>query len=330
MPKINYNLARNQLSQAFERYLNHNKAQLDTVKRTSPWIPAEHFFMRAGLVFPGFLGWVSCKYAEIMDYIFRLNRYPGGNILIYYEEQYPPCKFKTTFIPAPIIMDTPGFNLNGGDPHVDPKLVLDRLTVLVGLFHYVMVEEKSVRDFEKNLEDYKSKNASDFLYTESDPHSIKIYKTLKELKGIASFINDTLPDYHSKGINYLVNTIQESFPTFEGYIKGVAVRELKSTLDDTLLSDEEAVKAIALQLKNEDVLDILGKNRQSQTEHILKVISVILIAVGIGIVPTAILAAKRLYDSGGTSINFFKPLSQNLCEDAEYLTSDVDLNIKMY
>ncbi|MCL4415672.1 MAG: hypothetical protein M1365_03065, partial [Actinobacteria bacterium] len=288
-------------------------------------------FMRAGPSFPGFFDWVSCKYAEIMDDITFLKHYPYKSIE-YYEEHYPPCESKTTFLPKK--MDITGIDPNGEFEHVDPemvlaKLTLDRLTILIGLFHHVMVKENEERDFEKNLEVYKSKNASDCLYSESAPLSIKIYKTLKELQGIACFINDTLPEYHSKYINYLSNVIKRSFPTFEGYIKGVAVRELKSILDDTMLSDEEAVKAIALQLKNEDVRDILGKNRQSQTEHILKVISVVLIAVGIGIVPTAVLAAKRLYDSGGTSINFFKPLSQNLCEDAEYLTADVDLEIKM-
>ena len=69
---------------------------------------------------------------------------------------------------------------------------------------------------------------------------------------------------------------------------------------------------------------ILTKNRQSQSEHILKVLSVVSILIGVGIFPTLVLVFKRLYDSGGTSINFFKPLSKNLVEDVESITANIN------
>lgn len=94
-------------------------------------------------------------------------------------------------------------------------------------------------------------------------------------------------------------------------------------VNNKTLSDKQAVKAFASRLENPVTLEILAESRQSQTEHFLKVLSVVLIAVGIGIIPTLILSAKRLYDSGGSSINFFKPLSKNLCEDAVDITSNI-------
>ena len=70
-------------------------------------------------------------------------------------------------------------------------------------------------------------------------------------------------------------------------------------------------------------MEILTKNRQSQSEHILKVLSVVSILIGVGIFSTLGLVFKRLYDSGGTSINFFKPLSKNLVEDVESITATI-------
>ena len=155
------------------------------------------------------------------------------------------------------------------------------------------------------------------------PLSIQIYNTLKNFKSLFDCI-DTLPDKGSKHrCDELGLLINESYPIFEGYIKGIAVKELKATLNDASLSDEDAIKAIELQLKNPTTMEILTKNRQSQSEHILKVLSVVSILIGVGIFSTLGLVFKRLYDSGGTSINFFKPLSKNLFEDAETITANI-------
>lgn len=322
MPTINYNQVHKTLAQTCDRYIVHNQSQLDALVPICRKYPDEFFFRRAGNDSLGFLGWISCEYAELMDNILFLN--PMNNRdFDQCEAVYPPCKNKFTFVPQ---RNDKGnlieFDAYDGYPHVDPKLVLERLTVLLGLMNHLMVKENEEVDFEKKLQDYKLKNENDYLCAKSDSLSIKIYDTLKNLRELAFFINDALPEYRSSGISRVLN---ESFTTFECYIKGLAVRELKSILNDTTLSPEDSVKAMASQLKNKATLEILGINRQSQTEHILKVLSVALIAVGIGIIPTVILAAKRLYDTGGTSMNFFKPLSKNLCEDAENITDQVNL-----
>lgn len=323
MQLIDYNQAQRTLSQACERYLSHNKVQLDALIPTSPWNPDFIFFERVlGQLDPGsgFLDWISCKYAEFIDRIIYLNFSNPKGCYYHHEDDYSSRGEGLTFL-------TEGLKVNAYNEHqyVDSKRVLERLAVLVGLLRNIIVTKNKELNFEKNLQHYKSKNKIDFLYSRSNPYSVKIYNTLKELKEIACFINDTLPEYQQRDISFLVRAVNESFPTFEGYIKGIAVQELKSILDDTNLSAEDSLKAVASQLKNEATLEILGKNRQSETEYILKILSVVLIPLGIGIFPTVILVAKRLYDTGGTSINFFKPLSKNLCEDVENITTHVQL-----
>ena len=330
MPTIDYNQARHDLSQTCKRYLAHNKEKLDAVIPISPSFPEEFFFIRALGFAPGFLGWISCKYAEFMDNIKLLNLENPRINYNHYEQSFPECEEKNTFLPGSrYITDYNGnvtFNVYAKQGYVDPILVLDRLTVLVGLLHYIMVVENKELNFEENLQTYKLKNKAEYLCAETDPCSVKIYNTLKKLEGTVCFINDALLRYELKDTSYFIRKINESLPIFEGYIKGIAVQEIQSILDDTTLSAEDSLKAVASQLKNETTLEILGKNRQSHAEWILKVLSVALIAVGIGIIPTVILAAKRLYDTGGTSMNFFKPLSKNLCEDVEDITAQVDLD----
>ena len=153
------------------------------------------------------------------------------------------------------------------------------------------------------------------------PLSIQIYNTLRNFKSLFDCVAN-LPEDVSKCRCY-GSELNESYPIFEGYIKGLVVKELKATLDDTSLSDEEAIKAVESQLKNPTTMEILTKNRQSQSEHILKVLSVVSILIGVGIFSTLGLVFKRLYDSGGTSINFFKPLSKNLVEDVESITATI-------
>lgn len=69
--------------------------------------------------------------------------------------------------------------------------------------------------------------------------------------------------------------------------------------------------------------ELVEKNQQSDTEYMLKVLSVVLMVVLIGVIPTICLASKRLYDTGGSSINFFKSLSKNLCENVENITTHI-------
>ena len=156
------------------------------------------------------------------------------------------------------------------------------------------------------------------------PISIQIVTMLNKFRTLTDFV-DTLPKYHShKKLSDLRRHLNDSYPTFEHYLKGLAVKELKATLANPDLSDEASIQAVEQQLANPITRDILTKNRQSQSEHILKILSVVTILIGVGIFPTLGLVFKRLYDSGGTSINFFKPLSKNLCEEAATITSSIE------
>lgn len=324
MPK--YDQARKTLSKACEQYVSHNQAQLNALQPTSPYLYNDSFFFCAlkDSYSSGFFDWMACKYYYWLGGIIRLDC--PLNRVERYEKFFPTHILQPQFYPDS--------NEVRRKPEVYDKvtldsIMLDRVTALAELLSHIMVNVKKEPDFNKNLNDFKSKHESDYLCSENDnlcsdndPLSIKIYKALNNLRALVNLVA-TIPEYKLKTPRHSIN---EAFPILEGYLKGLAVKELKAILDDTTLNDEDSVKLVASRLKNKTTLDILGKNRQSQTEQILKILSVALIAIGIGIIPTVILAAKRLYDTGGTSINFFKPLSKNLCEDAEDITAQLDLD----
>jgi hypothetical protein len=155
------------------------------------------------------------------------------------------------------------------------------------------------------------------------PISQQLQASLEHLKSLIDFIAG-LPRYQSSSdIQRVHDVFYDTYPVFEGYIKGIAVKELKEILDAPHLSDEESLQQVELQLKSKGTTAILMKNRQSQSEQILKVLSVVSILVGIGVFTTLGLAFKRYYDSGGHSFNFFKPLSSDLYEEAENVTAHV-------
>jgi hypothetical protein len=200
---------------------------------------------------------------------------------------------------------------------------------LVKPFFFDIIEITAKRghtpDFNKKLAEYRAKNKSYYTCLVSDPLSVQIYTALKNFKSLVDFI-EQLPNYFSgvdaRHFSELCQRTRGFYViAFESYLKGIAVQELKATLDDASLSNEEAIKKVELQLKNKTTIDLLTKNNQSQSEYILKVLSVVSILIGIGIFPTLGLAFKRLYDTGGTSINFFKPLSEDLFEDAKNITA---------
>ncbi len=158
---------------------------------------------------------------------------------------------------------------------------------------------------------------------QSNPLSTQISDALKNFNSLIDFAN-TLPEYQLKDRCYWLSfRLNKALPVFDSYLKGITVRELKCILDDSNLSDKEAMQAVELQLNDKVTSEILTKNIQSQSELYLKVLSVVSILIGVGIFTTLALVFKRLYDSHGTSINFFKPLSQNLYEDIEQVTTNV-------
>ena len=316
---MNYTTARESLNQAFKRYIAHKKNQLSTLAAESPMIPTSMFYERAlgtEEPSPGFTSWVSCKYAYLFDEIAELNRVEDfrDTGTAYYEENYLPSRGKTNFYCELRFRGEVAPRLNS------PRL-LDRLNLLVGLVLFIMIDENKEQDFELRWNEYNNKNGGNYVCLDNDPVSVNIHKELMKLQSLISFI-DTLPEYRFKN-GYLLKYLNDSLPTFESYRKYLAVQELKEILDDVSLNDEDAVKKVALQLKNPITVELLEKNQQSDTEYMLKVLSLVLVAVLIGVIPTICLASKRLYDTGGSSINFFKPLSKNLCEDVENITADI-------
>ncbi|WP_133135919.1 hypothetical protein [Legionella rowbothamii] len=176
----------------------------------------------------------------------------------------------------------------------------------------------------------KQRDSSEQLYLFEDeaPISLKIYQTFKHLRALAEFVAPLSEELEIENrrthLTDLTWELSNMLPAFEGYLKGVAVRELKAILDNQDLDDNEAVKKVEEQLKRGVTLELLMKNRQSKQESDLKFLSIISIFIGIGIFTTLALVFKRLYDSGGKSINFFKPLSQNLYETIEQITSELE------
>jgi|GEM_PF-5689954 len=126
-----------------------------------------------------------------------------------------------------------------------------------------------------------------------------------------------------------VAAIENNVSPLQQFIKVLAVQELKEDLENKqptinvfVAKKEEdqardAVNAFTNRIHQADFKAILEQNRQSSVERAFKWASVISILIGIGIIPSAILAAKRYHDSGGQSINFFSPLSKNLEDKAE-------------
>ena len=194
----------------------------------------------------------------------------------------------------------------------DPKIALHNLQTYINLFN-IIIDNRGIRSQEgcPALSDAPQKDG---------PLSVQLYRSLEYLKDMVCFSADCAALQQTR-ILRIYDRFMKFYPKFEGYIKGVAVAELNAILNSDL-SDEAAVEAVEMQLNNKVTLGILRENRQSSWEQNLKLLSVISMLIGVGIFTTLGLACKRYYDSGGTSINFFKPLSENLCETMIQITEN--------
>lgn len=320
MPQIDYDHARERLKKACQHYSLHKERQLWSLVGVSRETSDSFFYERAlgtetsGI---GFLCWISCKYAYLFEQIALLNtkfNFRGNSSGInYYEMIYPPCKNKIIFY------DDALWDTQQNRDMTDSQILLDKLNVLNGLLLFIMVDQNKEPDFEERWDKYRVDANEHHICLGSDPISVQLYKSLMKLKSLISFVS-TLPEY-SQQSSYVLREFNTWLPTLENYRKGLVAEEFDSILSDDKLSAEEALNAVALQLKNPITSELLAINQQSETECFLKRLCVILVLVGIGVLPTLLLASKRLYDTGGTSINFFKSLSQNLVEDIEDVTS---------
>jgi hypothetical protein len=316
--KKKYSDARKTLLKAFEDYIQHNQWQLDRLKPQSPydWPPAEYFFdeVLGRYKALGFHDWICCHYYCLLKYI--LKSFAAGDPHHYfsYRFNYPFEEIKW--------WQGQGISDYEIEPdHAAPETVLHNLNALFNVLNFHM--ERILPLTQKKVECNYQEN--DLIAIKNEPLSTQIYKTLENLKLRSQFAASIMEkNIYTSHLSSLCRTLEKARPAFEGYIKSVAVQELKATLKNTDLKDKEAIKRIEDQLNHGITLELLRKNRQSKLEKDLKLLSLISIFIGIGIFTTLGLVCKRLYDSNGTSINFFKPLSTNLHETIDSVISDLE------
>ena len=322
MSQISHTQARNMLRHACARYIGHKEGQLNKLIGESSSIPKAVFFLDAlnkSAPKPGFNDWVRCCHYALLESIFemsstyRLGTYIIGQLSIETEGgKHQPFKPMKLYGPNDENLD-----------HNDPDLVLYNLGVLIDLLNFIMNGNERNCDNQYDWAQIKLNlnfQESDYAYSDDAPMSLKISQTLKHFHALVALI-ETLPNYQSNFALFCIKArLGRSTPVFDSYLKKLAAQELNAILENSSLGDNEAVEQVEFQLKNYSTLALLNKNNQSASEQNLKLLSVIAVLIGVGIFTTLVLAAKRLYDTGGTSINFFKPLSTNLCEDLEHIT----------
>ncbi|MDR3501438.1 MAG: hypothetical protein P4L79_02545 [Legionella sp.] len=316
MSQISHKQARNMLRQACARYVSHKKEQLNALVAVSTISPKFTFFEEAIGKYaptPGFNDWIQCNYYSILKYVFRLSDTHSFTEYLHNELYIKPKEEEAQRFPQ-LKLSQSGVKVF--DQH-DPAIVLYNLRLLTQLVDFIMNDNDSNWATLKTDGNYQG---SDYAYSDDAPLSLKIDKTIQQLREQVSLIS-SLPKYKSEFyiecIDYRLNELTSGL---NSYLKEIAVQELSDILNNDSLSDEEAVNSVEFQLKNHSTLVLLNKNNQSTSEQNLKLLSVIAVLIGVGIFTTLALVAKRLYDTGGSSINFFKPLATNLCEDLEHIT----------
>lgn len=255
---------------------------------------------------PGFENWMSCVYAFLFDETSRWRK----TLYHKYNDINSDARWSNTLIPSELFLQ----KHNRGYNEPSQLLLLNGLQHLCDFMTDTLVRKHKVENFAERWARFHSENYGDRVSQEHELIAIKISLKLMQVRSLLQF---TASLYPGKFTDHLVPFLDNVIPTLERFIKGVVVQDLQAILDDTSLTDEAALTSVALHLNDPMVRSILEKDLQSKAEHIFKVLSVILIAVGIGIIPTVILASKRLYDSGGKSINFFKPLSKQIAGDMD-------------
>lgn len=319
MTRVSTKQARQALKKVCQNYVRHNQAQLARLQSDpnlyKNYIPYQlKFFSRSRRMIPmrnfnpGFENWMSCVYAFLFDEtsFWRSTHYYK------YADIDQGFRWSNTFIPRDAFLQ----RHNRSDNEPLPLLLLNGLQHLCDFMTDTLVKKGKVEHFVERWASFHSENYDNPLFQEHALISIKIYLKLMQVRSLLQFTAG-LRLYKEESTDHLVPFLDTVIPTLERFIKGAVVQDLQAILDDAELSDEKALELVGAHINDPMVRSILEKNLQSKAEHILKVLSVILIAVGIGIIPTVILASKRLYDSGGKSINFFKPLAKQVEGDIE-------------
>lgn len=277
--------AKLQLITACNDYISHNKQQLDAlVAKPCPLVKSE------GTPKPGLVNWLAFHFDQLGIFISRIERQNGGGTN------------------ANIIL-----NVVHDEKIDDPQNVLKRLeAALHALTPYAPTNSKWALQ-EKN-----------YTYDESAPISTKLHLSFKHLSALIVQLaaKDNLD---ALSFRVLRDHLQQNLSNdFQGYVKSIAVRELLQVLNTPAITDKQRLENFKMQLNAGKTKEILYTNRQSQTEHYLKVLSVISIFIGIGIITTLGLSAKRLYDTGGRSANFFQPLTRDLADNMKTIIDNID------
>ncbi len=320
MNKINHKEARALLTNACERYVSHKKGQLDEIIAESYSYPPDFGEGLEGREEPrqGFIDLARYEYHEMLKSILRVSR-SGEDMRLY---QRGSLNFLKEIKDKYYLGKLKSYRKKHEDlDQSDPQLLLSNLKALTGIFKCVIAEDAFKLKFKGlNLDPFDDCN-------EEEPLSLRVDQAINNLKSLLELAK-TLPHYLSDECSELAMKrlgfhLHKALPTFDSLLKKIIVDELKSILDDKSLSHKDALEGFEQHLKNGRTLDILGANLQSESEQRWKLYSVISIVFGIGIFTTLGLIAKRFYDSGYTSINFFKPLAQNLIEDIEAVTANI-------
>jgi Ubiquitin family len=296
-----YAKARKELIEVCERYLAHNLLELGGLIAEGTNVQFFQYALKKEKPTPGFADWVSCVYYEMEEHVIDLYEEDDQDKLTNFCEDL--------------------HNIFNNPNQMDPQAVHCNLQKFISALQTIVSGQMT-----QDLQDELNKK---YLYSPSDPLSIKIYLSLSHLKDLAVYVDDKLLNSRTttptrrRHAKMLRERLDTSFVTFEKYLKGTAVAELRNALkeEDSTKTNKDVINSFAAQLKVAK-RDILTTNLQSKTEFNLKLLSLIGILFGVGIFTTLGLVIKRLYDTGGTSINFFKPLSTNLCEDAEAITAN--------
>lgn len=134
-----------------------------------------------------------------------------------------------------------------------------------------------------------------------DPLSTKLYNEFQAVKAL--LIKRKISE----------KKLQEFSTNMMDVIQKQAVVELKELLEEK--DSKKALQNCATHIQRGKTKEILEYNNMSKVEIGLKILSVMSILILVGLIPTAILMAKRYYDSAGASVNFFKPLTRNIEDD---------------
>lgn len=317
--------ARNLLNDACTRYIAHNQEQLDQLLG-KPNHPHSRVFFDA--VFgigknpkPGFHDWFKCELFAMVDYWVCLS---GGN------EEAGLYGLRDQ------LQD---------EVHVDGVVgyIMGLNRRLSQLLNYPKSESAALYQQVKHAQLYHE-NLYDHPY--GAPASTRLYLELQQLDSLSRLVQAVASHHLSDpehrlirliepqegidDIHYAKNAVcnanafcqrlEASKSIFDGYLKGLVVKELRERLPS---DNDEWVEDFNSLYTRFHTQDILKTNRESKCEYLLKLLSVISILVGVGIFTTIALSSKRFHDTNGKSINFFKPLSATLNEGIGGITAQI-------